>query len=750
MPVKKYDTYLQISPTFESVVDIAADGRNQNLWREYIVGEDMEKLVDLLCQSLNYESPDSRRSFWIHGTYGTGKSYAAILIKHLLEEKPDVVSEYLGNNQKLSKFRNRFMNCRSHGDHLVIWKTGCTGIRSGDQLLIEAEFAIRGALKEKFGDKANYGTFSLQDGVKKQLRNKNINWANVLDTTILGESFDDVDALFEAVNSGNLDAICAAAEVIRTNHWGLIDSVETFKKWIADIIAANNLKESGIFFIWDEFTDYLRHGDDQVVMQQISEFCKEEPLFMCFIVHKDSSWVDVMGNATYQQITHRFHEVEFHVSADAAYDLIAGSIRTRNGMENYWQDARKVPIRNIKPFLPDISGLDDKISEKINELCPMHPMTIKLLSSVAQNFAASQRTMFRFMKDGSNEEQGFLGYISKYGPEDQACWLTPEWLWDYFFTRESDFHDKETKVPEYIRHYEENKHLVENDENAHRVFKIAMLLMAVMSTTKGIYSNSKANNGVSATVECLKNCLSGVLTKQQIKDYLDTFEESRILLCDTLSNGTKRLQMPFRMAGKDDFKIHYDQNDKKFTRYQMFSKDGKLATAFESMAWDVNDATYRRMKIVVCCAEKLSLDNRIKEVTSELDKCPYKLGLVYVTVDSDTQELSIQHDLETRARESGENRLVIALVRTPFTDESRKNWLTALTKAEMARESANTADASNYDIQANTEITRWVYAAASGGKMIAWCGENVMPNLFGVAQLRKTIQTKVLEMLFPY
>ena len=750
MPVKKYDTYLQISPTFESVVDIAADGRNQNLWREYIVGEDMEKLVDLLCQSLNYESPDSRRSFWIHGTYGTGKSYAAILVKHLLEEKPDVVSEYLGNNQKLSKFRNRFMNCRSHGDHLVIWKTGCTGIRSGDQLLIEAEFAIRCALKEKFGDKANYGTFSLQDGVKKQLRNKNINWANVLETTILGESFDDVDALFEAVNSGNLDAICATAEVIRTNHWGLIDSVETFKKWIADIIAANNLKESGIFFIWDEFTDYLRHGDDQVVMQQISEFCKEEPLFMCFIVHRDSSWVDVMGIATYQQITHRFHEVEFHVSADAAYDLIAGSIRTRNGMENYWQDARRVPIRNIKPFLPDISGLDDKISEKINELCPMHPMTIKLLSSVAQNFAASQRTMFRFMKDGSNEEQGFLGYISKYGPEDQACWLTPEWLWDYFFTRESDFHDKETKVPEYIRHYEENKHLVENDENAHRVFKIAMLLMAVMSTTKGIYSNSKANNGVSATVECLENCLSGVLTKQQIKDYLDTFEESRILLCDTLSNGTKRLQMPFRMAGKDDFKIHYDQNDKKFTRYQMFSKDGKLATAFESMAWDVNDATYHRMKIVVCCAEKLSLDNRIKEVTSELDKCPYKLGLVYVTVDSDTQELSIQRDLEIRARESGENRLVIALVRTPFTDESRKNWLTALTKAEMARESANTADASNYDIQANTEITRWVSAAASGGKMIAWCGENVMPNLFGVAQLRKTIQTKVLEMLFPY
>ena len=85
---------------------------------------------------------------------------------------------------------------------------------------------------------------------------------------------------------------------------------------------------------------------------------------MCFIVHKDSSWVDVMGNATYQQITHRFHEVEFHVSADAAYDLIAGSISIRNGMDEYWKEARKNPVHNIKKFLPDIAGLDDKSAKK--------------------------------------------------------------------------------------------------------------------------------------------------------------------------------------------------------------------------------------------------------------------------------------------------------------------------------------------------------------------------------------------------
>lgn len=750
MATKKYSEYLQINPSFESVVDIAADSRNKDLWREYIVGEDMEKLVDYLCQTLGYETPDARRSLWIHGSYGTGKSYAAILVKHLLEEKRDVVDTYLQNSQKLSKFRNRFLSCRKNGDYLVIWKTGCTGIRTGDQLLVETEFAIREALKDKFGDSADYGSASLQDGVKAQLRNKNINWQNVLDTTTLGEDYNSVEVLTAAVDNGDVEATKSVAEIIRANHWGLINNVETFKKWMEDIISANHLDKSGIFFIWDEFTDYLRYGDDQVVMQQLSEFCKVQPLFMCFIVHKDSSWVDVMGNAIYQQIIHRFHEVEFHVSADAAYDLIAGSICTRNGMTKYWNEVRKDPIRNIKKYLPDMSGLDDKISEKINELCPMHPMTVKLLSSVAGNFAAAQRTMFRFMKDSSNEEQGFLGYISRNGPQDQTCWLTPEWLWDYFFTRESDFHDKETKAPEYIRHYEENRHLVENDENAHRVFKIAMLLMAVMSTTKGIYTSKKASNGISATVDCLENCLGGVLSKAQINDYLATFEDSKILLCDEQANGVKRLQMPFRMQGSDDFNLHYDQNDKKYTRYQMFAKDGKISVPFEKMAWDENDATFRRMKIVVCCAEKASMDKRIKEVTDDLDKNPHKLGLVYVTVESDTQAISVQHDLETRAQESGEDRLTIALVRSPFTNDMRKQWLTSVTKADMARDSGHTADANRYDIETATIVSRWVSAATSGGKMLAWSKNKQWNNLYGVAQLRKTIQTGVLEDIFPY
>ena len=107
MPVK-YSNFLEVSPSFESVVDIDADKRNVNLWREYIVGDDMDKLVECLCESLGNEAVESRRSFWIHGSYGTGKSYAAIFVKHLMEDNASAVDSFLANSNRLSKYRNRF------------------------------------------------------------------------------------------------------------------------------------------------------------------------------------------------------------------------------------------------------------------------------------------------------------------------------------------------------------------------------------------------------------------------------------------------------------------------------------------------------------------------------------------------------------------------------------------------------------------------------------------------------------------
>ncbi len=748
---KRYDDYIEISPTFESVVDIDADSRNTNLWREYIVGDDMDKMMEVLCQSLNNEGPDLRRSFWIEGTYGTGKSYAAILIKHLMEEKPEVVDTFLSSNSRLASYRNRFMKCRNRGgDYLVIWKTGCTGIRDGNAMLMEAEKAIRDALAAKYGDSADYGEKSLADAVRQQIHSPVHNWKYILENTELGDDYANIEELQEAIDEGDLTALQRTAAVIRRFNWGLVDSLDTFKKWISTVIENNNLSKSGIFFIWDEFTEYVANSDDQTLLQQLSEFCKVKPFFMLFIVHRTSEMVERITPERYQLITHRFHQVEFHISTEAAFDLIAGSINIRNGMIEHWREERKSVLKNIQPFLPDMSGLDDKISEQIEHLCPMHPMTIKLLSRVAENYAASQRTMFRFMKDQSSSDHGFVGYIHKFGPDDQACWLTPEWLWDYFFTRESDFSDKDTKAAEYIRHYEESKHLVCSDENAFRVFKTAMLLMALMSSTKGIYSGRRTKDGIAATEECLSTCLAGVMTKNTIHDLLLTMQDSKILILDKDNHDNIRLQLPFKGTNSDDFSVKLAENERTYSRYKMFSKDGDFAQAFEKQASDENDATNKRLKIAVCCAENQSLKTRLSEITKELERFSYKLGLLMVAVQSDAQAVSIQTTLQQMAINTNEPRLVIALIKEPLTDEMRKKWVTAITKQEMASNSGQTGAANQYKNEAAHIISVWVGSAVSGSKITAYNCNHIFSNQYGMAQLRKTIRANVLDAVFKY
>ena len=156
----KYSAYIELSPHYESVVDIDSDSRYPEMWQEYIVHEDMKEAIEKICDSLKFEDLDKRRSFWIHGAYGTGKSYAAIVLKHLFEDSIESIRKFL-SKQILIPYRDRFLSIRQKGEFLVIWKSQATDIKSGTQLMMTMENAIREKLKEKYGMNAYYGKKSL-------------------------------------------------------------------------------------------------------------------------------------------------------------------------------------------------------------------------------------------------------------------------------------------------------------------------------------------------------------------------------------------------------------------------------------------------------------------------------------------------------------------------------------------------------------------------------------------------------------
>ena len=596
----KYSKYIELRPGYESVVDLRSEERNPNLWQEYIVHEDMQLAVEKICSSFKMENPDQRRSFWIHGTYGTGKSYAAIVLKHLFTDSPQNIESFFDRKKLLTKYKNKFMSIRNKGDHLVVWKSGVTGINSGISLMMEMEMEIRKALKEKYQDQAYYGKTSLVSEAQRIVADNRYNWEAIFsDSHFFTKSYyDDFEEFQHDVLNGDLKACSIVADVCRENGWAMFASVDNFEAWIADIVAGNNLKDTGIIFVWDEFTDFVRTNGDDNVLQRLSEYCKKSPFYLFLIVHVDTSWVSSLGEDTYNRIMHRYHELAFHISENAALEMIGESIECKKGMEGTWEAICKDHVKSIIDQFDEMSIYNLKQSQ-LEQLCPLHPMTLTMLTRVADNFAASSRTLFSFMKDAEKAESsvGFIHYIENNGPDDWR-WLTIDYLWDYFFLEGSDIRNFSVEARRAYQLYEQKKDLVTGDGSDYvlRVFKAALLMIAVMSTDKVSYSNRRTTQKADATRNTIRKCFAGQLSERVVDDCLQSLYDSDILFpVQTSDKKDYRIELPYGQ-NVEKFDIRLEQVKKQNTRHMLFKKGGVFSKSIEDTLWSKNtDELFNRM-----------------------------------------------------------------------------------------------------------------------------------------------------------
>lgn len=760
----KYSNYIELSANYESVVDLDAEERNPNLWQEYIVHDDMKSAVDAVCQTMLWEDNDKRRSFWIHGAYGTGKSYAAIVLKHLFEDSVTNIESFM-SRPSLAEYKKRFIKIREKGDFLVVWKSGATDIKSGTHLMMEMEVKIKEKLKEKFGDKAYYGTSSLINAAKDAINDQSINW-NYLFTDIqygLSDQYADFADFQQAVLTGDSDAIHLVKRICddnkRTMFTGVVDR---FEEWIKDIIAGNNLSETGIVFIWDEFTGFLRDCGDDNVLQRLSEFCKSvdkdgkakpnAPFFMCLIVHRDPTWVSELGDETYERILHRYHELKFHITESAAYDLIGDSIVPRPGMATQWEEVKKDLMKSIAKWKTEFDNLDQSINinERLAKLCPIHPMTLAMLATVAEHFGASQRTLFRFMKDRaeSSEGVGFIHYIENNEP-DKWQWLTTDFLWDYFFTRGSDMRNFSVEARKVIQHFQ-NKADSISDEYALHVFKAVLLLIAVMSGSNisNLYSRQSRSSGkIGATRNTLYKCFRGQLEQTTIDEYLTAFKETGLLSLGEQPNGDARLELPYT-GNTDAFDVRLEMTQKKYTRYALFTEKGIFSKALENGMWDSTRATAGRIYIAACSSETNSLTARLGEVKKELQKYPYKIGILVVTVSEASEYTGFQSRIKQLASEDDSKRLVIAMLREPCTADLLDRWHKAITHKELCAEEGKSGDAGKYETEASMIVATWAGPAVDS-QIFACYGEIQFNSVYGKSDLMKRIEKDVLYTIFP-
>lgn len=744
--MSNYGNYIELAPDYESVIDIDSDTRRPDMWKNYIVNDDMKKTVAAICDSLEYADADKRRSFWIHGAYGTGKSYAAIVLKHLFEDDEKSVHEFF-SKQILIPYRERFLSLRhGKGKFLVIFKSQTDDLKSGIQLMMTMETAIRTQLKNKFGDSAHYGKTSLVAAAKEAVNDSSINWNEIFmnPAYALCKKYNSVEDFRAQVMAGNLKAVGAVASIYRDKGWGFFTTLQMFKDWLKDIIKENHLEKGGIIFIWDEFTSYLHNNPTDDVLQSLSEFCKEQPFFMFLIVHRSPGWLSQIGEEIYERIIHRYHSLDFHISETAVYDLIGNLIIAREGMEIQWRTLQDELIKSIDKNFADLDNADvSNKKEQIRNLCPLHPMTLSLLALIAQNFGASQRSIFRFMKDSKESEQnvGFIHYINHYGPNDWH-WLTADFLWDYFFTRESDVRNFSSEAKDAYQHYMTKKDLISDETHMH-IFKAAMLLIAVTSygATGNLYSRA-IQRRFSATRSTLYKCFAGQLNKEDVDKYLADLEQIGVLRLDAMTNGDVRLQIPY-VGNVDVFDARKNILKKKYTRHELFKRNGIFSGAVESKIWNRDNASFGRIVIAACDVGTISIKLRFNELQTELNRFPYKFGILVIVLEKANQFAAMRDKIKNLAAQDETGRMAVYLLKSPLTEENLDRWYNAVTHSELAAEEGKNTDAERYGDESNVIIEEWTTSAVEGNFTVV-CGDKIYSSVRNANSFSAKLEREIL------
>lgn len=726
---KMYDSFIDLAPGYESVIDLHSDS-DAEFWGRYIVTDDMVSAVKVIGKALKPDGKEDISHFWLKGSYGTGKTYAAIVLKHLLEDDYAVVEQFLAKNKKFADVKDRFLGARKKGRYPVKFRSGeCLQLNTSNKFLFQIEQSVRDILREN--GYPYTGSNSLIESVRETARKFKSTLAAEFDDGAFPEywstygSYDDFAALVE---NGDVDACSQAQEILEAMNVGLATDLDTFKAWIKDVFTGNSeLAKTGLFIIWDEFTEYIRHNDLDII-QQLALFSKEQPLYIIYVMHEYPGLFSEDVTANLGKADARFHKIDISITDNTTRQLIKDSIVVRDGMQSNWADICDDLYGTISAgahlFMADPE--DDVDAADLKAIFPIHPMTLELVTKVA-GIAAAGRSIFKFLK--SDDDEGFRTYIHQNGYYEWK-WVTPDYLWDYYFVNNAGGKKTLTKMAEdCLKHYARVADKI-NDDKALRVFKTAMLLLATIGSNQSM-KKSKGSKGIQATLKTLENCFLGAIEKNALNEYLKSLSSDPLnvlVLAPDLHDGY-RIELPYSGSGGElEAEIQTLQTNLPISL--LFDSEKPFGAEIKRQFARAEKAAVKRLVLQTCWGGSTQkVTSKFGELQKIIAKTHHKFGLLVIAASNSDELKKALSTAEALLKTDTTQRLLVCTINYCLPNESIRLWYELMANASLAQKSNKTVNANSYSGQAEDIIATWVPTAL--GKDMNVCYGGKTSQLYG-------------------
>lgn len=706
-----YADYISVKEDFIPVYTMEEDSLRRGAWKAFIPHRPMQHLLDEVMKSIE-RGPDPK-SIWLHGAYGTGKTFGVFTVKHLLEEPVEEVETYLAKyDSMLSHMAGRLRALRQKHHPLVVYTSSAAHINSHLDLLTELQSCVERSLLEK-GLRLPTGVSLVQEMLSKLRDTSSVfNWR---------KAFEKYHALFGSYEPGDYELVAkdletiahspeparagirnqlvrSIYEVFQKEGIVIASDAERFKKWVQEVLDVNSDRIDSIIFIWDEFTDYFVRNERFGWLQEIAHLSKKTPFYLLLVTHRNID--QLVRNRTtaedYTRLSERFTTVTFEMADVTAYQLMANAIVPSPDNEEDWEDRKEALWPKIRTAVNALTtAFQEHASATVfKDLLPLHPFSAYLLSLISRQFTSSERTLFRFLTD--QRDDAFGGFIRKH-PSQGTYLYTADRLWDYFFDSTSD--EIAPGIRDLVSHYQmHSEHL---SPSARAVLRAAMLTMALSRQIGG-----DSMSVVTPRLSYLENLFAG--TDINVRAEFDNLSTIGLLNPYSLGGSEdKGFMLP--VAGIDETRLRNIVGELKIEKRfpKLAEPDGPIGSRIIESLGFRDQPEAQHMRIRTASYEELA---RAKERIVPSHR-PYQIAVVLVLVQDEQQldrALSLCNSLSSMVDDA-----MFATIDALFTTKDYERWLDLMAHARYCESIGDQKNKQFYSERAADVIHVWLKSALS-------------------------------------
>lgn len=737
MEIGKYRQYFDIDENYFPCINDSAIAAGAPWESTY----PHETFIALLKNVERMLGGTTKRSVWIHGAYGTGKSQCAYALKKILEVSENELKAYWERFEDLKGNPDLLQKLLGHKDRGVVtaYRYASGGITTPRDLF----FAIQESVKQAIENNSKityYGENTLKDSVIEWLEEpshkdffnallKKAEWSS----TFAQSNADEVlNALRKNSNIKSLmDNIFMLADKEGITAMSL--DADKLKAWLKDIIEKNETK---IVLVWDEFSGFFKQNRNSLdEFQKIVALCQDVPFYLIVVTHQTDSIISA-DDQSWSVVRQRFDFSQITLPDNIAFNLIGHAFNVKPAAKSTWDvcandlngrltDSRREVMKAARITNPKV----------IKDIMPLHPMAALVLKNIATAFQSNQRSMFDFIKTSNTDDvQAFQWFIEKTGPADDFPLLTIDMLWDFFYEKGRENLSSDIRM---ILDTFPQQQSLRDDEK--RVLKAILIMQAIDKRLGGAIELLKpTEQNISYAFEGISSGLDTAC-----KNIAKNLNRKGILVLNPIGNN-KYAYGAAVLAG-DQAKIdEYKKTVRQTSTTAKLVVEGKLSTVLSlspALRLRYADDIATGTMIPVTSADFTRTVNALKDKVS-----PWHFNAVVAFAKDDSEAATFRNAIkEAAAKEEYKNIVFIDALSTPLGDDDFNSYVEYSAMAQYYQSNNNPSSRENANKAAQVLSITWKNRIYNGTFVLYYDGCRDGEKVVGGAGVASVLQTIVVN-----